>query len=531
MSTKLIVTNEGALRGKYRAEGWRVILKAVHRMIQADAARGITTKLVSLDDPAEVKNPVVDMNDPEETKKAIDQAFVANKRPDYLMILGAPDVVAQQDLRNPVPGSVADGDPDRTVPSDLPYACDVTYSRNIKDFVGPTRVVGRLPNVKGDDDPKYLIDLLDSSATYKSRDRTEYDRFFSCTAKVWLASTKLSLREIFNTSNGVFISPADGPKYKVGDLDALMHFINCHGAFEDWHFYGQETKDSPTDPVSHDATLLSGKITPGTVAAFECCYGGDLYAIPPKGNVGIANTYLQNGAYGVWGSTTIAYGPADTNAEADLICQYFLQQVRDGASLGRAGLVARQEFIKAAGRLSLTELKTLEQFVLLGDPSIHPVTPPPSDELVVERDVHAKGALRFSAIDERPISLRRDERRTSLAKAGLILPEVIPVASEPQRESPDAEIRALFEQMQKGWPVADGMAVASYGYSTPAGAIALGRNFGKMRAATPRRVHTAVARLKAPERADTGRKTPRLMVMSVEEHESGRFICRRTFGK
>jgi hypothetical protein len=310
MSTKLIVSNEDALRGKYKAEGLKAIRQAVDRMTRADAARGVTTKLLWLDDASALKHPVTDVNDPEQAKKAIDEAFVLKDRPDYLMILGAPDVVTQQDLRNPVPGSAMEGDPDRIVTSDLPYACEARYSRKIKDFIGPTRVVGRLPNVKGDTDPKYLISLIDGSAQHKSRDVEDYDRFFGSTAKVWLQSTKLSLREIFNTSSGLFATPNDGPKYKVGELDALMHFVNCHGAFEDWQFYGQEVEDGPTDSIAHDATWVGGKIRVGTVAAFECCYGGDLYAVPANGKVGIANVYLQHGAYGVWGSTTIAYGPA-----------------------------------------------------------------------------------------------------------------------------------------------------------------------------------------------------------------------------
>ena len=37
---------------------------------------------------------------------------------------------------------------------------------------------------------------------------------------------------------------------------------------------------------------------------------------------GIGVTYLTEGAYGVFGSTTIAYGPSEGNGQADYICQY-----------------------------------------------------------------------------------------------------------------------------------------------------------------------------------------------------------------
>ena len=121
------------------------------------------------------------------------------------------------------------------------------------------------------------------------------------------------------------------------------------------------------------AAIVESKIARGTVAAMECCYGAELYEPDDGVHPGIANTYLQSGAYGYLGSTTIAYGPAKGNGSADLICQYFLKSVCDGASLGRAALEARQKFASQSAELDPIDLKTLAQFVLLGDPSIHPV--------------------------------------------------------------------------------------------------------------------------------------------------------------
>ena len=59
----------------------------------------------------------------------------------------------------------------------------------------------------------------------------------------------------------------------------------------------------------------------------------------------MCNTYLANKAYGYFGSSTIAYGPSTTNDQADLMCQSFLKQVLAGASLGRAALQARLDYI------------------------------------------------------------------------------------------------------------------------------------------------------------------------------------------
>jgi len=131
-------------------------------------------------------------------------------------------------------------------------------------------------------------------------------------------------------------------------------------------------------PRAHASARLAGKVTTGTVAAAECCYGAELYnATLDGGTGGICDAYLGNGAYGFVGSTTIAYGPADDNGLADLITQYFIQAVLTGASLGRAMLVARQKFLSASGpTIDKQELKTIGQFLLLGDPSIQPVITP-----------------------------------------------------------------------------------------------------------------------------------------------------------
>ena len=116
-----------------------------------------------------------------------------------------------------------------------------------------------------------------------------------------------------------------------------MHFINCHGGKEKPAFYGQRDKNDRSFPESLTTQSTKGMIVDGTVAAVECCYGAQLYdSVTLDIDIPICQRYLQQGAYGYFGSTTIAYGELNTNAEADFICQYFLLKVLDGASLGHA---------------------------------------------------------------------------------------------------------------------------------------------------------------------------------------------------
>jgi Peptidase family C25 len=368
---KVIITNLGALKEKYDERFGR-IEQAVQRIIAADQKRGLDTKLVALDSEADMAavhgEAVKEKEDQGAVKKAVDALFNAYE-PDYMMILGAQDIVPHQDLKNPAydPG----GDDDKVVPSDIPYACEAAYSKEPGDFVGPTRVVGRVPDLVRSSDPAYLVSLLGTSARHKTRPRSEYQKYFSVSAEVWKASTALSLTKIFGSSASMATSPPKGPSWKNAELGRRVHFINCHGSPDDPNFYGQRGRSYP---IAHTAKKLVNKIMNGTVIAVECCYGAQLYD-PADADMqpGICSTYLRDGAYGFFGSSTIAYGPSEGNGQADLICQYFIEEVLDGASLGEATLKARHRFAQAYTHVDPTDLKTMIQFHLFGDPSVHPV--------------------------------------------------------------------------------------------------------------------------------------------------------------
>jgi hypothetical protein len=377
---KLIVTCKVALRRKY-GKASRTVDAAIRRLIAADKARGIVSLRIDLDvlTPA-LATTAAATTVQRLTKEAIDTAS-HRYTPDYVLIVGAPDVVVMQELANPMN---ADSDPDNddddvTVPSDLPYACEEPYSTNAATFLGPVRVVGRLPDMMGETRPAFLNHLLDLASGAKTRSRDEYRSYFALSAFVWRKSTELSVDNLFNDVRKMKVSPPSGPAWSQTALAPRVHFINCHGDDRTPKYFGQKREKYPT---SHYSPKLPGKITEGTVVAAECCYGAQLYdqrkpQYPRDTNVpGIAVTYLDQGAYGFFGSTTIAYGPSEGNGQADLICQYFVSAVRDGASLGRAALEARHRFAGQLSHLDPSDLKTLAQFYLLGDPSIQPVDAP-----------------------------------------------------------------------------------------------------------------------------------------------------------
>lgn len=373
---KVIVTHKAKLSGKYGPAGLSAIDAAVKKLTQTDAARGLITVTVDLSSAADARKygftavPLDRIDDAKRHKQAIDKVYVKAESPAYLMLLGAVDVIPHVPLKNPLhtPGV----DDDETADGDVPYACSAAYSTDPRKYVAPTRVVGRLPDLTGGSDPTYLIGLLEAAADYKPRPAADYDAHLGLSAAAWRGSSEKSLTALFGGHPHLQLSPpVVHPSKPVRHLDRLTHFINCHGNTAVPRFTGQ---DAFGYPVALEAEQLTGQVTEGAVVAAECCYGAELYDPAVGGHMGVCNTYLREKAYGFFGSSTIAYGPEDDTDLADLICQFFLKHVRAGASLGRACLQARLDYVSGrTGPLTGHDLKTLAQFHLLGDPAVTPV--------------------------------------------------------------------------------------------------------------------------------------------------------------
>lgn len=455
---KLIVTNRSALQEKYGTAGLKQILAALKKLIAADKKKGLTDRLAFLDekkDMAKVKGrAVIDATDPEQNKAAIDALF-RFYQPDYLLLAGAQDVIPHCRFRIVIPR-----DDDNFVPSDTPYACEAAFSREAGDFIAPSRVVGRLPDITGSSDPSYFLSLIDNSIRWKPLSLKEYDAYFSMSVQWWESSTRTSLRHIFEKSNGLLLSPPSLGPFNGNQLAARVHFFNCHGGYRTPEFYGQKTERSQT-PVCFQSSGLAGKISFGTVVAAECCYGGLLYNPYRPGPIDppICNTYLREGAMGFAGSTTAAYGPSSGQGAADYITQYFLISIRKGASLGRAFLEARQRFVeKGDVQMDPMDLKTIIQFLLLGDPSITPVE---------ENPKASEGASAVKTIlnPKEHAAKERKERRLKLGQKGAYIASTS-AAPRPMKARPAPSLKRQLSEVLKTYRFdADDSMV--YGYRQP----------------------------------------------------------------
>jgi hypothetical protein len=177
--------------------GWTKIRHALTELVKADKARGITTRVYALDSAAEAQKVhaqvVTTPTDGMAIKAAVDQIYAA-WQPAYVVLVGGPDLVGTVSLTNPLwTGDPAD-DPDQFIPSDLLYACDNSGSLSPADYRGPTRVVGRLPDLIGDADPGVLVSLLTLAAQATSLVRRSPEPAFAVSAGCGSAPPKCRSR-------------------------------------------------------------------------------------------------------------------------------------------------------------------------------------------------------------------------------------------------------------------------------------------------------------------------------------------------
>jgi hypothetical protein len=274
----------------------------------------------------------------------------------------------------------------------------------------------------------------------------------------------------------------------------------------DPNFYGEKGN---SQPISLTSGSIAKKIKAGTVASVECCYGAELYdSITLSLPWPICQRYLAQGAYGYFGSSTIAYGPAVGNGAADLITQYFLLAIFEGASLGRAALLARQRFVQQTAELDPIDLKTLGQFNLLGDPSIHPA-----------RIASATSVPKGVDTDQSRRQERR-ERRSKLRAAGEMLQETKPTASQKAAKvRKSAAVQKALANIAREAGIRR-KEFTAFDVKTPKGA----RRGGSKAAPAASRYYVAIYRPKK-----RSRRTDAPSVAAVAKEVSGRIVGYRIY--
>jgi hypothetical protein len=464
-SLKLSITVKAKLEQKYPAAARARLDAAVAAWIKADGARGIRTVHVAVDDPAGMKPYGVPALKGQATadkiKRTLD-ALVATLSPDYIVLFGSGDIVPHFSVKNP---SRSKDDDDPAVPTDNPYACSAKFDRaKVKSYLVPDRVLGRIPDVPGDPDPSWFERYLSQSRGWKPKPASAYKQGFYACAATWRKAGESCVETLKVRKSDLLIVPPVGrttPRAKTQQR-GLRHMIKCHGMELDSAFYGETTDPKAKVEDQYPETLrspdLQGRAKKGAVIGAMCCYGAGLFnpANPRAVNGGeppISSQYLKLGAHGFLGSSTTAWVGDTEMMCADWIVTSFLKGATGGASLGRAALESKQDFLRWIQQQGATpdaaDKKTLIQFMLLGDPSIHPVVdatarvgPKPAGRTPIPRTAAITAA-----------ALPRRLRRAARHQLGALLRSDLPVwkasKSTPPKQAADAA-RALLASVPDG---------------------------------------------------------------------------------
>jgi Peptidase family C25 len=416
-SIKLSVTVKSRLEGKYAPTDLQKINNAVKGWIEADAKRGIQTVHVHVDDTKEMNDlgvaAVLGEATAEKIKRAIDELW--NKltpTPHYLVLFGGDDIVPM--FQAPNPSGWEEPKPDATVPTDNPYATHLCFlpSDPTNSYVIPERAIGRIPDRVGDPDPGWFLDYLETAINWKPQAHRFYELSYAiCTAEAKDAATEFMQKALNKAGLHPFVCPPDedsSPKTR-DQLSARLHITKCHGNQGDATVWGFSEEDQFTKKHPYAAitsATVRALLEPSTVVASMCCYGAQIFSpSDPKAESPyawpLASTYLRKGALGFVGSTMMAWVGRSAMGPADWIVQGYLKNVLAGDSLGCAFLACKQDYQSHYSLkddiLSSDEQKTLIEYILLGDPSIHPVSSAQSSKALLafqsrhrRRDARAK---------------------------------------------------------------------------------------------------------------------------------------------
>ncbi len=392
-ATKIIVTNRSALQKKYKTNTTKV-LALLKKLITADSKKGIDTSVIFVDVAADMKKVqgrvVTNPGNEKQNVTAVQKIFDAIN-PEYLVLFGSADIIPFIRIKNPVYNRFedsfdSDGDGNTTekdredgeyILSDLPYACDIPFTKEYKDYISTDhgtvfRVVGRIPDIIGEANLPYITKVVKHAAEWKAK-TSSTGRGFALSTDDWSSVTRSAIKSLFGNKFDLYISKGvPGTTLKFNLLRSDIHLINCHGGPGDDYFSNSQ------GGTAISSNQLDRKVKKGTLVAAECCFGAQLYFDPGQ-NLPMASNYLEEGATGFLGSSTTSYGASNTDEspyDADIITKSFLKYVLNGRSTGAALQQSRIDFKRDVfsneeGLDILMSYKTLIQFYLLGDPSIH----------------------------------------------------------------------------------------------------------------------------------------------------------------
>jgi tetratricopeptide (TPR) repeat protein len=408
-----------------------------------------------------------------------------------VLLIGGDDSIPFHRVANPL------HDDDAVVLSDSPYGSDDA------GYMLPQRVVARLPDGAGDE-PEPLLKLLDQILDYHQGRGTQLKNGFfhlpllggrrsparkpaspvdtGYSAEVWRAASRMALDALDAGAPLACCPPLDTDTLDLAEWsDRRILYINLHGASGLPNWYGQPDLLWPGPatqlPIALRPEQLADRRPAGALLISEACYGAEL--IDRTQETSIMLKALAEGALACVGATVASYGSLTMPLiGADLLCQKLLAHLASGIPVGAALHQARLEFAQTMyrrqGYLDDVDVKTLTEFVLLGDPwavveagnrapALWPVTKLAGIERVPKP--RPKSVIDEAQVPQDLLNRARTALRRALPSAAGA-PLYITSQPEPRLARKSAGTQELVFSAQNHQPTADGHEIAQTAHVT-----------------------------------------------------------------
>jgi tetratricopeptide (TPR) repeat protein len=499
--TQVTLSSRAALQQRFGADGCAALDQRLQQYAMALQQRGVMAHIcyyddadtLRLDDGIAAAPIAVEAGALRDLLRTLSGALSERGRTlGAVLIIGGDDIVPFHRLPNPLP------DDDVVVLSDNPYATDDPA------YVAPQRMVARLPDGNVGD-PSLLFAQLDRMTAYHYGSRPQLRRLQRSSgrrlardappldvlsagycAEIWKDASRAVLDAL--TADAPLTS---SPPHLAENLDLrtlsgrrLLYF-NLHGAAGLPNLYGQPDAVWPGAatrlPVALRPDQIDDTMADGALILSEACYGAELAGRTVDASIPLRA--LAHGALAFVGATVNAYGSL-TNPliGADLLFHAMMKHLARGEPIGRALHQARiefaQEMYRRQGFLDDVDIKTLIEFVLLGDPwgalydaNIEP-KPWNTDRTIVAVERMPKPRARV-VLDE------AEAPRDALQRARAILRRVLPHGAalplritaqlNPRRQRKSDPERDLTFSARDHVPTVDGQSVAHTAHVTISG--------------------------------------------------------------
>lgn len=485
---QVILTSRRMLTERYGADAFRAIDRRLKALAVALHRRGVPTYCAYFDDPAALQLD----RDLAFAPAAPDPASVRDlvrtmasglegrgQALGTLLLLGGDEVVPFHRLPNPIP------DDDDVVLSDNPYASDDA------GYVLPQRIVARIPN-GADASPQLLLRQLDRMLEYHqtgtlrtaaaheksglfgqmlSARRNQAQRYAGYAAEIWSEPSREVLNALHTEATLETSPPLTDATFTPGQFAGRrVIYLNLHGAAGLSGFYGQPNTIWPGAatrlPVALRPEQLVDLPLTGSLVLSEACYGAELAGRSVANSIPLRA--LFEGALAFVGATVNAYGTMTMPlAAADLLFQRMAIHLAHGLPLGVALHHARLEFAQTMyqrqGYLDDVDIKTLIEFLILGDPWALIARPseqhnlwPASRTAAIERLPRTlpKAVLRERDIPRELLQRARDALRRILPGAAAAPLRIVAHTTPRQRKGQEAQ--DLVFSASETQPTADG---------------------------------------------------------------------------